>query len=91
MVYLHHFSQNLEKAARKLEDYESQSFIINNESAYSFTAADILLMLPCPLLYKGLVEEVIISNSHLILASGIWLSRLFNVHVDNIVKYMTDI
>ena len=36
-----------------LEDYESQSFITNNESAYSFTAADILLMLPCSFVLKG--------------------------------------
>ena len=47
------FPKSWKKSPPKLEDYESQSFIINQESAYSFTAADILLMLQCPIAFKS--------------------------------------
>ena len=51
-IFVQLFPKPGKSPPQKLEDCESQSFIINNESTYSFTAADILLMLPCPIALK---------------------------------------
>ena len=43
----------LEKVPQKLEDDDdNQTFVVNDETAYSFTGTDILLKLPYPIALK---------------------------------------
>ena len=42
-----------EKVPQKLEDHDSQTFIVNDEMVYSFAATDILVKLPYPNALKG--------------------------------------
>ena len=43
----------MEKVPPKLEDHDSQTFIINDETVLSFAETDILVKLPYPNALKG--------------------------------------